>query len=428
MLSNARARIKIFLGPQALNFSKALSVSVFNQAVSSGTNFMMGLYLVHILSPEAFGLYSIGFALSLFYANVGNALLLTQMVVHVPDKTLVDRPTYAARMFIAVSVFCFFTSIFIIVLILLSSFFSVWVQQYQKLGFATVAASVSYLVKEFFVRYAYTVRREIWALGINIWVALALGCFVITGHLIGKDFNSVSSLWLYALSHATGALAGFLLAGLQLKTVRFYQLKVDCAEAWAGGKWATATTCCYFLRTQAHTIITASMLGPVAVAYLNATRLLVAPMFILTPALSQVFLPRLATLRTLDSQKVPRAGMVFSAILLSITIIYSCFILTFLQCISNLVFGLKYASPFILVLSWCILAIILSFRDGTEMVFQVMKQFRILTVVNTLSAIVALISVYGLVNLVGVTGAIFGMVLGEVVLISLLLFKSKTCL
>ena len=87
---------------QAWKFRKALSVSVLNQAVSSGTNFVLGLYLVRVLTPANFGLYSIGFAIGIFFFGIGNSLFLTQMVVHTPGKSENDRMQYAANIFFLV--------------------------------------------------------------------------------------------------------------------------------------------------------------------------------------------------------------------------------------------------------------------------------------------------------------------------------------
>jgi O-antigen/teichoic acid export membrane protein len=428
MILNVIAKLRGTLSLQTVDISKALSVSVLNQAISSGNNFIFGFYLVHILTPAEFGLYGIGFAISLFYTSIGNALFLTQMVVRVPDKSPVDRLPYAARILTVIVAFCFITSFVISMLIYCSSFFSAWIQQYAELGFAIIMASISCLVKDFFVRHSYTVRKEIWALWVNICVGIALGCFVTARHFTGEILYSTSSVWLYALSNISGSLAGLFLAGLPFKAVRFNQLKRDCSEAWSGGKWDTATTCFYFLRTQAHILITASMLGPVAVAYLNATRLLVTPAVVLIPALSQVFLPRLATLSSSNPQKVIKIGALFSATLCLITIIYSIFLLVFLQDIMRLAFGSKYECSFILVLSWCFSTIFLSLRSGTEMVFQVLKKFRFLTVVNIISGLVAIVSVYALVKSIGISGAISGLVIGEAVLISLLWWKSSSCL
>ena len=93
------------------SFGKALSISVINQVVSSGTNFALGIYLVRALTPTEFGLYGIGFAIALLYSGVGNALLLTQMVVHVPDKANEDKLHYAARVLVLAAVFSLLTAL-----------------------------------------------------------------------------------------------------------------------------------------------------------------------------------------------------------------------------------------------------------------------------------------------------------------------------
>jgi len=80
-------------------------------------NFLFGLYLVRNLPPVEFGLYGIGFAITLFYAGIGNAMFLTQMVVHIPNKAAEDREPYAARICLIMMLFCLVTAFLLVVLV-----------------------------------------------------------------------------------------------------------------------------------------------------------------------------------------------------------------------------------------------------------------------------------------------------------------------
>ena len=186
---------------QTKAIGKALSISAINQVVSSGTNFALGIYLVRVLTPTDFGLYGIGFAISLFYAGVGNALFLTQMVVHVPDKAQEDRLPYAARMLVALAVFCALTVSVVGFVMALGGVWSHLLHEYVDLGMAVTAASIAYLLKDFFVRHAYTARKEIWALVINVFVALALAALLMVQHQFPTGIDSTSALWIYAASN-----------------------------------------------------------------------------------------------------------------------------------------------------------------------------------------------------------------------------------
>jgi len=142
--------------------------------------------------------------------------------------------------------------------------------------------------------------------------------------MVLPDGNSESYLLLYGLSNGAGVLVGYVLVQIPLRQLDRSRLFPDLVELWSGGKWAAMTVFFYFLRTQAPYLdYRLPLLGPVGVAHLNASRMFVTPAVMLTPALSQVLMPRLATLRASDPRKVNAAGMMFTLVLLSISIVYS---------------------------------------------------------------------------------------------------------
>lgn len=405
------------LGREKAVLSKAITISVLNQAVSSATNFLYGLYLVRFLEPSQFGLYGIGFAVSLFFGAIGSALFLTQMVVHAPEKVPGDSTCYAARILLCILIFSLGLSILAAVSIVLFSCYSTWMVNFLPLCFSTIGASVAYLVKDFFIRHSYTIRKEKWALLINSSVLVGLCLCVAVKRIDVGYLDSSSSLWFYAVGNFVGVLTGLVLTRLPFRSIKLEDLRGDFLEAWVGGRWLSLTTIFYFLRTQAHTIIASSTLGPAALGHLNATRIFVTPAVMLTPALSQVFMPRLALLRINNPDKVIRNGMLFSFLLFFVAFCYSAILIAVIDYISPLVLGGKYDSILDLLIFWCLYTIVLSFRNGIELVSQVLRMFKSYAFVNLFSAILTLSFVILLVDLFGVFGVIPGMILGEVSLI-----------
>ena len=398
------------------SFGKALSISVINQVVSSGTNFALGIYLVRALTPTEFGLYGIGFATCLFYAGIGNALLLTQMVVHTPDKSPDDRLPYAGRMFLLVSLFCVATVILISLILQLGNFVWASMAQYSQFVIAITAASVAYLLKDFFVRHAYNVRREPIALAVNVAVACMMAVLLSLQHIFKKSFDEEMALWIYAVSNVSGAALGFLLSWLPI-TVQRNMLCADLREALHGGKWASVTNLVYFARTQAHTIVVASLLGPVGVAKLNAARLLVTPAIMLSPTISQVAMPRLAAARELGVQRMIKLGRIITFALLSVSLLYCAVLLGGYDLIVATVINGNYQGMFLITALWCLWACLASIRNGAELVAQVLKRFKGLSGVNSIGALVSLVATYVLTTIYGLPGALFGLVLGKFVMI-----------
>lgn len=411
-------------GKKALG--KAVSASVLNQVLSSGTNFALGIYLVRVLAPADFGLYGIGFAITLFYAGIGNALFLTQMVVRTPDKVPEDRRSYAGRMFVLVAGFCFCTVALITVLLLLLLIGATpWelAAEHAGLAAAVTAASIAYLLKDFFVRHSYTARREMWALYVNASVAFALALLFLILLLTQTEISSSIGLWIYAASNMTGAAIGLFLARLPLFSLTSSALATDAKEAWLGGKWALGGTTVSWLQSQAYMYITAMLAGPVGVAHANAARLFITPAAFLIPAFSQVAMPRFATRISTQPEKIQHIWRLFTGGLIGLAILYSVILLSTADLVIPFLLQGKYEHITPVIAAWCLSLIFQFSMAGTSIILQTMKLFKILTILHIKSATLAIAAVFALAKLLDVQGAILGVAAGEFAL-SMLMYKA----
>ena len=402
---------------QLIAVGKVLSVSVLNQVVSSGTNFVLGVYLVRVLTPAEFGLYGIGFSIALLYSGVGNALFLTQMVVHVPDKAPEDRLPYAARLLVTLSSFCWRTIVAAGVVVF-SSISAGLLSQSIDIVIAITATSVFYLLKDFFVRHAYTVRKESWALFVNMAIAFVLFLLCLVQHYFFSGIsNSLSALWIYAVSNFAGVVIGLILVRLPILSVRMQQLFDDAKEAWVGGKWALGGVFVVWLQTQAYMYVTAIFMGPIGVGYANAAKLFITPALFLIPAIIQVVMPILAEMRVTNMKKVLKISNIFTVGLVFFGIIYSVLLLAFIKEITMIIIGVSNHEEIMpLVVSWCFVLIFQLSRTSSSVLLQVTKQFRTITLVNSVSAFITIIATVIMMQLIAVQGAIIGMALGELVL------------
>jgi O-antigen/teichoic acid export membrane protein len=414
----------------ARSLLKPVSVSVLNQIVSSGANFVLGIYLANRMAPYDFGLYGIGYAISLFYAGIGNALFLTQMVVHFPDKTSDERTPYSARILVAVLLFCLATYAISLIVIIGVGHFSPLFGAYREFGVAVGAASVAYLIKEFFVRHAYSDRSEFSALCVHIVLAVSLISALVACHLANLSMTVGLAIWIYAVAHAIAALYGYALAQLPIRDIRWVALRSDLAEAWTGGKWASLTHLLYFLRIQAHTIVVAGLAGPLGVAKLNAARLFITPAIMLTPALAQVALPRMTQSVRVDLTAFRRQGRSLTTLLITISIVYSALILSFVDTLAPLLIGDAYSSLFWIVAAWSAYACVLGLRNGLEIGLLANKNFYLQTKANIVTALMVLPSVWVLALAMGEIGAVFGLICMEGLLVSIFWMqrsRSSTC-
>lgn len=406
---------------------KTLSVSLLNQVVSSGTNFLFSIYLVRVLTGEDFGIYGIGFAITLLYAGVGDAIFLTQMVVHVPDKLPNDKLPYAGRMLVSLLAFCLITILLVAAALALLKLFSLNIIHYFNLSLAIAAASISYLIKDFFIRHAYTIRRENNALLVNISIATSMILLLLFLNKESITLNSEVALLIYALSNFFGGLVGFYFANLPILTANFREIRGDLREAWVGGKWALGGVGLTWSQTQAYMYVTAIFIGPAGVGLINAAKIMITPALFLMPAITQLAVPRLAALRNTDQLRMIKISLLFSIGLVCFATIYSLILVVFGEDFGYLLIGkYKYDVIFPVMMAWCTLLVLQFSRFGTAIFLQVTKEFKALTLLSGVSLLAAVAAAVILMSLIGVAGAVLGSAIGELVLSILLLIKVKT--
>lgn len=422
------AQLKSRLG--VLRLARALSISVLNQAIGSGANFLLNIYLARCLSIAEFGLYGIGFSIVMLYSGMGNALCLTQMTLALPAKAEHERPLYAAKILLVLLSLCALAA-----LIAVSAFWfgSIYVEAWRAakgLFLAGLLACAAYLVKDFFIRYAYATKNEMLALIVNISGALSLAIVVLGGHYISIQ-TAGDALSLYAIGNLSAVCVGFFVARLPVATVRIRALIVDAREAWANGYWALGGVAVVWLQTQSYTYLSALSGGAEGVGYANAAKLLVTPAIFLMPAIFQILLPRLAEIQLSRARalfgiarKITLASCLFVAL-------YCVFLFLFFDKLSIMVGSIKYAGIGPFVVAWCLVLLFQFSRLGTSAILQVLREFKGLTLLNAVSALLSLAVAVLLIRDWGAEGALFASAFGELIL-SILLYvyakrKMKDC-
>jgi O-antigen/teichoic acid export membrane protein len=411
---------------------KSLSISTINQFVTSGSNFILGLFLIRILSVSEFGLYGILQASAFVLAGLGNVVFLGQMVVNFPDQKKSEQHNYVSSIFHLIIVLSL-SVIFItaVIFIILEYFFNMGLTIWFELC-AVIIFSIGYLSKEFFCRLSYTHRKEIRALRINIIISitmtmtimiivLALSHIVITAPLV---------ILCYGICTFIGVLLGLFETRLQMKPDSNRMIK-SLKQVWVAGRWALYSDVLYSGRQQAHVFITAIFAGTAGVGMINAAKLFLTPVMLLTPSLSQIYIVRLVALRQSEPLKLLKRGVTFSIANAISVILYSVFLLFIYDYIVAFIIPETFSTHDIseFVIAWSFVALFTAVRYGLESTQKAMKKFKLLAFINTPISLIALASVYILLMYFGPVGAIYGLALADfiftVILASLVCSSAK---
>lgn len=182
-----KARTRFLSGAPRARMSKALSVSLVTQVVGSITNFLLTLSFVRLMDADSFGIYGIGFAIVLLFSGAGNALFLTQMVVHLPDKA--EQSGYLGRMLLLVSGFAVIGVLAGGLLVILQAEFAWLGLGGGQFILLTSLAAASYLLRDYFVRVFYNKRQELRTLAVTVVAFLATVFALVTAWRLKADFT-----------------------------------------------------------------------------------------------------------------------------------------------------------------------------------------------------------------------------------------------
>lgn len=396
-----------------------LLLSLGNQALTSGSNFLLGVYLARSMTLGQFGLYGACYALCMLYVGVGNALVLTQMNVTLPGRAPAEQAPYAARMLCAVLLL----GGLMLLLAGAAALALPWLPDGPRALLAPLPlvalAATLFLAAEFFSAHAYLLQRERLALALNAVAVLVLAGGLALRARAGLAPSTEAVLALYALGNAAGCALAYAGAPLALRHSRT-ALAAEFGAAWRHGRWALGGVGVTWLQTQSYTYVLAAVLGPSGAGLANLARLFVAPFSFLVPAVQKIAIPRLAALRTKAPQRMRSLSLLLSATLAGLALLYSALLLACFDLVAPLLAGRSMPGLAPLAALWCAILLFQVARSGGALLLQLQHRFRALTLLGVPSAAVTLLATALLTALFGQRGALLGLLAGEITLFILI--------
>lgn len=366
-----------------------LALSVTDQAVVSAFNFALNLFLVRFASPVEFGVFAIVYAASLFTAMIQNAVINTPLSVHLP--TIADDTGKARlrRVFSAANL-----ASAALLLIASTAALAVWLGP-TPIALGACVYLVAQFVREYF-RSLLAVEGRLAHL-----LAADAACVVLSVAALGTVHWQdqlhwpvvPAALWIIGVAGTLSIVpAAFSvgrigpLRGLVAETRRVF------TEQWKEIRWSLVGVVTTEIQNRGYVYIAAAVIGPAAVAQLQAGRIFFGPLNLLTSAWARVARPQLAGLlarRDADGfdMTLRRAVQAFSLFNLIFLVVLW---MTWPQ-LSALVFDGKYEDMGIVVAAWGAANVAFQCRSCLGIGVQAMRRFRELSMATIAGASVALV-------------------------------------
>jgi O-antigen/teichoic acid export membrane protein len=345
------------------------------------------------------------------------------MVVSLPSKAKAERQFFAARILIATMVFASVGAAFMLCISLIAITLIGLNSVYSDAILPLALACIFYLVKDYFLRYAYSQHREIWALKINSTIALVSILLILPLDYLDLNLNASIALTIFAVGQLGGGIAGYCLTKPPLFLVTWDDLTKDTKDMMQLGRWSLAANITNWIRTQGYVFFASIAAGPAGVAAINAVKILITPAVFLLPAVGQIALPRFAVLAVENRNAVTSAALVFLAISITASTIYSLSLLAFIEPVIALVLGEKYVPYQSMAFAW--MAFMLGHVTLTciTLILQSLKEFPIIFSASLTGTAAMLIAIYPLHYIADNSGIVYAMFLGELAASAVLLRK-----
>jgi len=394
-------------GPDARLGALALA----DQAVFSGTGFAVAFLLAVFCAKAEYGAYVIPFyALTLSSAVLSSFVLRPMVVLGAPEPLAAFRRYATALLIVQAGLGLALALALGLVVVVLSM---AAVESRVVATFGALAGAIVFVLGREFVRQVLFTRLRPGAVLLNDSLHGAA--------LIAAVLWLRTQGWLEApIIFRTMALVAGGALGLGVIQVRAYltrrpqSLGETIRRNWAFGKWSVANALSSAGMGQAFMFIVAAFAGPVAVASLEVSRLLVAPLNVVRTAVTNVAVPRASRLFSREG----RGGMHpfirrATAVLTAIFLVYCAVLLVSPGTLLHLVYGDKYPGTELTVRLWAVVFLGMALRTLPGIGLSAMRRPDLLFKTSVLAAVATLGAAWVLVPAVGVTGGMMAAILGE---------------
>lgn len=381
-------------------------LSILDQGLFSGSNFLVNILLARWITPDEYGAFAIAFSIYLFFAGISNSLILEPMMIFGSTyfKEKVDK--YLPKVFnghICLSLFLAFIFLFI----------SIFTKGLVRETFISAAISLPFMLLVWFYRRTFYIRSKIDRAAIlsGIYSIVLLAGIIF---LKQKDFLFPYSIYIVFIIASLISAVYYKLNNNSIildssNNIAYQEILVS---HWNYGKWIILASVASSITTLLYT----PMLGLVSsldeAAAFKAIQNLTLPFQQLLAASSLLTLPFLSnnahTVSKIFFIKQIRSLVLF---FLFFSLLYSCFVLIFGRTIIKFLYSSEfYIDYYWLIPSFSIVLIFMAIIEPLTITVRACEKPKIVLKSKIISAITVLVLGLLLVPILRLQGVIICMI------------------
>jgi O-antigen/teichoic acid export membrane protein len=409
--------------PHAFAFLRMFAGAIAIQAMLSATNFVVALLLIRYTPTREYGYYVLVLNSVTLLVGVQTSFIRPELVLRLVRGTPSQRSDLIGGLYRGqLSLWPAFAAIAVVAVLLIYLLGHLPPQQFWLLCAGTFAVLGS-LYREFFrmVLFAYRLPLEVLK-GDLIYTLLLIGGAVLAAFAGDSASITISSLM------GVAALCGGIPCARSLWRHESWNISGEpgiLRKIAPHGMWTTSGTVIHWILTQGSNFMVAGVLNVAAVGAIATTRLLIMPLNMLSTGIGAIMMP--TTTRWLDAHGASTALRRLLSIVGGLSVLAICYFgLCWLarDWIFAHIIRKQIQQRDTLILLWFGVGVLMLMRDQMLYLPLARARYATLTFVTSSGAVVALAVCYFGMHLMGVTGAVWGVLIGEAVNVSGLLTLS----
>ena len=395
---------------------------IADQALLSVTNLAVGLLLARELSPAAFGLFVITFAVILAGGSVQVSLVTDPLLILGATRKGPDQSRYFASL-LWLQVIVSLSVAACIVIVSETTRFAT--EPHSPLAHAlTAAAAVIVPIQmQGLFRAVMFCRLRAAAVFWNdlIYCVIRLAMMAI---LFQMERLSVYSALVAGGAAASIAAVAAAPACRDLLLSRAQRLRTTWRAHWDYGRWLLATSAAFWFSGQAPALVASAFLSPVAAAVLKACQYFVAPLNVAFTGLDGVLAPRVSRRKAEEGDgAVARFLRLFSLAAAAGVAVYALVLLPFTPTLLEFIYKGRYRGYAPIVLILLVDALLSALARGPILKLKVMGDTRRIFMGYLCAAVAGLGTMAVLAPMYGIVGAAFSAPVASAALLGALLMQ-----
>jgi O-antigen/teichoic acid export membrane protein len=379
---------------------------LFDQAIFSGTNFLLTLFLAQKLDIKNFGLFSTVVLVTYLIMSVVNALLIQPFQVSIAKIS--NRKEYFVSLFFGLLIVLLFAIVVLKILAFLFNDITVLRTQTN----AIICFIIGYIFQDFFRKFFLSIASVFATVLIDL---LFLFLVVNSFYFFNNQINFTHTLYIIGLANFISAIPGIVFIFKHYK--KPVSWKTFLNNHITQGKWLFSVAVLQWSSSNFFVLVSGVYLGIEALGALRLVQSFFGIINIVLQSVENYFLPKIATLYHQNSAiakkyllEITAYGAVLFAVLLSVLFIFSTDIIV-------LAGGTKYQDYGYVVKIIAVLYFFIFLSYPVRIAVRILVLNKIFFVGYLLSFLFSVLTFHFLLHYAGLYGAVLGLISNQIIMV-----------